>query len=160
MAAPIGPGAALDAALTALTNTVAANHNATQAQLAALTNTVTANHNAAQAQHAATQGQLAAAVAAMQAQLGAIVNSVLAITSARAENAHLLAGVPYTVVPLPTGAAPQHWPPGLDRQRLRSGLMGPIDALLAEYGLPAGPPAGAAIDRRRSLARMIGTPGI
>ena len=135
----------LDAALAALNNTMVA----TQAQIAALNATM-------QAQYAATQAQLGT----MQAQLGAIVNSVLAITSARADNAHLLAGVPYTVVPLPTGAAPQHWPPGFDRQRLRSGLMGPIDTLLAEYGLPAGAPAGAAIDRRRSLARMIGTPGI
>ncbi len=133
----------LDAALAALNNTMVA----TQAQIAALPT---------QAQFAALQGQLAA----MQAQLNAIVNSVLAITSARADNAHLLAGVPYTVVPLRTGAAPQHWLPGFDRQRLRSGLMGTIDALLAEYGLPAGAPAGAAIDRRRSLARMIGTPWV
>ena len=149
--------AAVDARFTALQNQVAALPS--QAQITALQNQVAAlptqvQFNALAAQLAAIQTQLAALNIA--ASVAAISAGVQAIARARADNMHDKRDIAYTVVPLSTGALPVAWPAGFDRAALVEGPIVRVDALLAEYGLPSGPPQGAAV-RRNALALHIGT---
>ena len=137
--------AAVDARFTALQNQVAALP--TQVQF-------NAQFNALAAQVAAIQTQLAALNIA--ASVAAISAGVQAIARARADNMHDKRDIAYTVVPLSTGALPVAWPAGFDRAALVEGPIVRVDALLAEYGLPSGPPQGAAV-RRNALALHIGT---
>jgi hypothetical protein len=76
------------------------------------------------------------------------------IAAARARNAHDRDGEAYAVVPRADGAAPAHWPAGLDRAALAACNIAVVNALLAEYQLPA---AGTARARRNALALHIGT---
>jgi hypothetical protein len=179
------PGGAIDAALANIVaavtanpamGAIAANHNTATANHNVVMGAIAANHAAATANHAANMGAIAAQtaavaaiqaqLAAIQAQLAAIVNpaqisgNLLAISSARAANAHCRRGIPYAVVPLPSGALPPHWPLGFERSTLLDGLIGPVDNLLEDYGLPFGAAGGTMSARRQSLGLMIGTPGI
>ena len=104
---------------------------------------------------------IAAAIAAALAQhnapaiAAAATATAQAIAAARARNAHDRDGEPYAVVPRADGAAPAHWPPaGLDRAALVACPIADVDALLAEYQLPA---AGNVRVRRNALALHIGT---
>ena len=54
------------------------------------------------------------------------------------------------------GTLAPSWPFGFERGTLIGGAIAVIDALLADYGLPHGPPA-PVLDRRNALARHIGT---
>ena len=120
------PGGAIDAALANITATATANHAAATANHAAATANhavamaaINANHAAATANHAAAMAAIGAAQLAIQAQLAAIVNpaqiagDLLAISSARAANAHCLRGLAYAAVPLPNGAPPPQLDPRL-----------------------------------------------
>ena len=59
------------------------------------------------------------------------------------------------------GSLPPSWPPGgFSRDDLIEGAVGPIDALLVDYGLPAHAGAGGGGNvpaRRAALARALGT---
>jgi hypothetical protein len=125
---------------------------ATQAQVAPL---------ATQAQVALLQAQVLQLPAQMQALLAphnapavatAAAATVQAIGAARAENAQDRAA-PYAVVPRADGTLPPAWPAGFDHDALRRGHIAAVDALLADYGLPAG---GNALARRTALALHIG----
>ena len=164
------PGGAIDAALANINATAAANHALAMAAINANHAVATANHAAAMAainaNHAAAMAANGAAQVAIQAQLAAIVNpaqiagDLLAISSARAANAHSMRGLPYAAVPLPNGALPPNWIPGFERSDLLYGPIGAVDDLLQDYGLPFGAAAGNPVARRQALGHMIGTPGI
>jgi len=171
------PGGAIDASLANITATATANHAAATANhavaMAAINANhavamaaINANHAAATANHAAAMAAIGAAQLAIQAQLAAIVNpaqiagNLLAISSARAANAHCLRGLAYAAVPLPNGALPPNWIPGFERSDLLYGPIGAVDDLLQDYGLPFGAVAGIPTARRQTLGNMIGTPGI
>ena len=171
------PGGAIDAALANITATATANHATAMAAINANHATATANHAVAMAainanhatataNHAAVMAAIGAFQVAIQAQLAAIVNpaqiagNLLAISSARAANAHCTRGIPYAVVPLPNGALPPNWIPGFERSDLLYGPIGAVDDLLQDYGLPFGAVAGIPTARRQTLGHMIGTPGI
>jgi len=144
---------------------------ASQAQLAAAVAPL-----ATQAQFAAMQVQLQAQCAAMQAQLTAmqaqlalinvpaIAGAASAIVRATAcacvRNAHYQHNVPYAAVPRDDGTPPPSWPAGFSRAELVAGDIGVIDAILSDYGLPNGEPAGSLFQRREALARHIGTCGV
>jgi hypothetical protein len=117
-----------------------------------------AQHTATLAQHTATLEQILAAV---QGGGGALATQ-RAILRAVASNSHVVHHLylALAVVPLETGAQPAHWPAGLTRAQLIDLGAVPIDALLADYGLPHGPPSGTLITRRRRLAEHIGVPGL
>lgn len=145
MAAPLGPGAQIDALLNLLAQTV--NYNHAQAL---------AWHNEAQANHA----QVMATIAGMGAPalVATITRTVVAIMQARQDNNHEDSGVPLTCVPRHDGSLPPHWPGGgFDRQNLIKGPINKVDQLLADYGQPSGPASGTASDRRASLAKILGT---
>ena len=174
MAGAGGAGAALTLELSAIVNTqnqhtaTLAQHTATLAQhtatLAQHTATLT-QLCATQAQHTATLNGIQASLVAIQAQLAAVLPNANALAArvtgiifARNNNNHDREGVDYEVVPLAGGQAPASWPAGgLNRASLRIMPIATVDALLGEYGLPAGPQAGAPIVRRNALARHIGT---
>ena len=59
----------------------------------------------------------------------------------------------FVVVPAPGGAAPVSWPPAFDRAALRTLPAAGVDALLAEFAVPA---AGVLDARRKLLAEHIG----
>ncbi len=59
-------------------------------------------------------------------------------------------------MPRSDGTPPPNWPAGFDRDALGQGPIAVVDLLLADYGLPHGPPA-PLVSRRRSLAVHIGT---
>ena len=107
-----------------------------------------------------TLAQINAAIAAAlvphnaPAVAAAATATAQAIAAARARNAHDRDGEVYAVVPRADGAAPAHWPPGLDRAALLTCPIFDVNALLAEYQLPA---AGTARVRRNALALHIGT---
>lgn len=115
----------------------------------------------------AQQQLLAGAVANIQAQLAlmnpagvtaAALQSLQAIEAARGRNRHDQRGVLYTPVPRPDGTLPPSWPAGgFDRAALVEGPIPAVDALLADYGLPAGPGAGTVPARRVALAQALGT---
>ena len=109
--------------------------------------------NAMQLQLTAIQNMLAAI---NPAGLGATVTANLrASEAARALNRHDRRGVPLAPVPRMDGTLPPSWPPGgFRRDDLIEGLVGPIDMLLADYGLAAG---GNVAARRAALARALGT---
>ena len=166
MAAPPTLGANLDARL----DTIDANLAALAAQMAALA-PLPAQVAALAAQVAPLPAQmvaLTAQVAALPtlaqlmaalhppALVAALTLTVQDIAGARLRNAHDRSGEVYSMVPLNTGAPPINWPPGFDRDMLL-GAIGPIDLLLAEYGLPSGVAAGMPLARRNALARCIGT---
>ena len=145
MAAPIGPGAQIDAYFILLAQTVHDNH--TQAL---------AWHNEAQANHAEVMATIAEMGA--PALIATITRTVVAIMQARQDNNHDNSGVPLTCVPRHDGSLPPHWPAGgFDRQNLIKGPIGKVDQLLADYGQPSGPASGTASDRRDSLAKILGT---
>ncbi len=140
---------------------------ATQAQVAAATLATQAQVAAATAP-LATQAQvaaLAAQVAALTALLaplnvptivGGASAIVRSLASARARNAHDR-GDDYAIVVLDNGQAPANWPQHFRRLELVEGPIGPVDALLNDYGLPFGAGAGTPFDRRNALAGYIGT---
>ena len=59
----------------------------------------------------------------------------------------------FVVVPAPGGAAPVSWPPAFNRAALRTLPAAGVDALLAEFAVPA---AGVLDARRKLLAEHIG----
>jgi hypothetical protein len=149
---------------------------ATQAQVAAAVAPL-----ATQAQVAA---DIAAAVAALQVQVAALpslaqINAAIlaalaphnapavaaaasaiaqSIGDARRRNRHDLCGVPLAVVPRADGTPPPNWPAaGFCRDSLVEGPIAAVDALLADYGLPSGPPTGV-FARRNALAHHLGAP--
>lgn len=148
---------------------------ATQVQLAAATAAMQAQLATATA---AMQAQLATATAAMQAQLAAHLSAVQALlapvgipaiagaataivqatAAARSQNSHDRRGVAYVAVPRNDGTLPPSWHlvPGFSRLDLVEGPIAVVDTLLAEYGLPSGPPAGL-FERRNALAHHLGT---
>ena len=63
----------------------------------------------------------------------------------------------YAVVPRDDGTLPPNWPVGFSRDELVAGPIGVVDAMLSDYGLPHGDPAGLFV-RRNALARVIGAP--
>ena len=118
-----------------------------------------------QVQFAALQAQMQA----IQAQLAlinvpAIAGAASAIVRATAcacvRNAHYQRDVPYAAVPRDDGTPPPSWPAGFSRAELVVGPIGIIDAILGDYGLPNGAPAGSLCQRRAALARHIGTLGV
>ena len=151
--APLATQATVDAHFTQLVAMLAG----TNAQLAAMQAGVNAQLAAMQAgvnaQLAAVQAQLA--VAGVPAIAGAALDVVRHVAAARAHNAHDRRGVAYVVVPRADGTPPPHWPDGFDRDGLVEGPVAAVDALLADYGVPHGPPAGLFV-RRNALARCIG----
>jgi len=138
---------------------------ATQAQLTAATLALQAQLAAAtialQAQMAAMQAQL---LQQMQAQhmphnapvIAAAVAIARSIVTARSANAHGLGGVAYIIVPRDDGTLPPSWLAGFSRDDLYDRAIGVIDAMLFDYGLPHGAPAGGPIVRRNTLAAFIG----
>jgi hypothetical protein len=88
---------------------------------------------------------------------GAATAIVQAVATARAKNAHDHRGVAFTAVPRDYGTLPPNWPAGFNRDDLVEGPIGVIDAVLNDYGLPHGAPAGLFV-RRNALARHIGAP--
>jgi hypothetical protein len=100
---------------------------------------------------------LAAQAAGAAGAVVAAAATIQAIVAARARNAHDRRGEPYEVVPLYDGTQPFHWPAaGLVREDLVEGPIGPVDALLLDYGIPGGPPL-TLFQRRNALARHLGT---
>jgi len=146
LAAQVAPLQAQVAPLQAQVAALAAQVAPLPAQVAALT---------AQVAALPTLAQLMAALHP-PALVAALTRTVQDIAGARLRNAHDRSGEAYSMVPLNTGAPPINWPPGFDRDMLL-GAIGPIDLLLAEYGLPSGVAAGAVLARRNALARCIGT---
>jgi hypothetical protein len=141
MAAPLGLDAVLAGALAPIGNALANIQAQQVAQAGALAN---------------IQAQLApinpAAIAA------AAFQSLQAIEAARWRNRHDQRGVWYIPVPRPDGTLPPSWPAGgFDRAALVDGLIPAVDALLLDYGLPAGPGAGLPPARRVALAQALGT---
>ena len=81
-----------------------------------------------------------------------------AIEAARALDRHDRRGVLLAPVPRMDGTPPPSWPPGgFRRDDLIKGAVAPIDALLADYGLPARAAGGSVAARRAALARALGT---
>jgi hypothetical protein len=142
---PLGLDAALAAALAPTAATLA-NIQAQQALQAGVLANI-------QAQLALINPAGIAAGIAAAASL-----SLQAIEAARGRNRHDQRGVPYIPVPRPDGTPPPSWPAGgFDRAALVEGPIPAVDALLADYGLPAGPVAGAVPARRVALAQALGT---
>jgi hypothetical protein len=137
---------------------------ATQVQLAAAVAPL-ATQAQMQAQFAAMQAQLAAiqaqlALIGVPAIAGAASAIVRATAVACARNAHCQRDLPYAAVPRDDGTPPPSWPAGFSRAELVEGNIGVIDAILGDYGLPNGAPAGSLFQRREALARHIGTWGV
>ena len=151
MAAP-GPFAPVIAALAGMD---IATNASVQAAIAAAIGPLEAKVNALP-----TLAQINAAIAAALAPHNAPAVAAAAtataqtIAAARARNAHDRDGEVYAVVPCADGAAPAHWPPGLDRAALATCNIADVIALLAEYKLPT---AGTARVRRNALSLHIGT---
>jgi hypothetical protein len=154
MAAP-GPHAPFVAAMAGMGIATTADIQAAIAPLAAQLDALTLKVDALP-----TLAQINASIAAALAQHNApaiaatAAATAQAIAAARARNAHDRDGEVYAVVPRADGAAPAHWPPGLDRAALAASPIADVNALLAEYQLPA---AGTARARRNALALHIGT---
>ena len=141
MAAPLGLDAVLAGALAPIGNALANIQAQQVAQAGVLANI--------QAQLALINPAGIAAAASLSLQ---------AIEAARGRNRHDQRGVLYTPVPRPDGTLPPSWPAGgFDRAALVEGPIPAVDALLNDYGLPAGPGAGAAPARRVALAQALGT---
>ena len=74
---------------------------------------------------------------------------------------HSLRGVPFTPVPRLDGTPPPSWPAaGFDRAALVEGPIAAVDALLGDYGIPAGAGVGAPVVRRIALAQALGTASV
>ena len=161
MAAP-GPHAPFVAAMAGMGIATTADVRAAVAPLAAQLDALTLTVNALSLKVNAlpTLAQINASIAAALAPHNAAAIAAIAaataqaIAAARARNAHDRDGEVYAVVPRADGAAPAHWPPGLDRAALAASPIADVTALLAEYQLPA---AGTARARRNALALHIGT---
>ena len=162
---PLGLDAALVAALVPLTNRM----NGMQGQL----NGVQGQLNLVQANQLNMQGQLNAVIgqlAVINGQLAAInpvaiaaaaMQSINATDTARRLNQHSLRGVPFTPVPRADGTPPPSWPAaGFDRAALVEGPIAAVDALLGDYGIPAGAGVGAPVVRRIALAQALGTASV
>ena len=117
---------------------------------------------AGQAQLQAGQAQLQVGQAQTQAALQGIAAQMLALGGgdehqrralARRANA-AVSDEPFFVVPAPGGAAPVSWPPAFNRAALRTLPAAGVDALLAEFAVPAA--AGVLDARRKLLAEHIG----
>jgi len=110
---------------------------------------------AGQAQLQAGQAQLQAAVQGIAAQMLALGGGDEHQRRALARRANsALSDEPFVVVPAPGGAAPVSWPPAFNRAALRTLLAAGVDALLAEFTVPAA--AGELDARRKLLAEHIG----
>lgn len=155
MAVP-GPFAPVIAALAGMD---IATNASVQAAIAAAIAPLAAQVNALPTL-AQINASIAAAIAAALAPhnapavAAAATATAQAIAAARARNAHDRDGEVYAVVPRADGAAPAHWPHGLDRAALVACSNAAVTALLAEYQLPL---AGTARGRRNALALHIGT---
>ena len=126
-----------------------------QAQLAALQVQVTALPSLAQINAAILAALAPHNAPAVAAAASAIAQS---IGDARRRNRHDLRGVPLAVVPRADGTPPPNWPAaGFTRDSLVEGPIAAVDALLADYGLPSGPPTGV-FARRNALAHHLGAP--
>jgi len=150
----LGDGVAeLSTKVDALTAQVAALPTAQFAELAALVAVM-----AAQVAALPTLADMQALLApiSVPALSAAVSARVLAMATARARNAHCGSDALYEAVACADGAPPAHWPAGgFTRAALYSGALGVVDELLADYGLPSGPPA-APFQRRNALAQHIG----
>lgn len=169
---PLGLDAALAVALVPLTNRM----NGMQGQLNGLQgqlNLVQANQLNMQGQLNAVIGQLAVIngqLAVINGQLAVInpvaiaaaaVQSINAFDTARRLNQHSLRGVLFTPVPRADGTPPPSWPAaGFDRAALVEGPIATVDALLGDYGIPAGAGVGAPVVRRIALAQALGTASV
>lgn len=154
MAAPPNPNPpiGLDAALTAALAPLQAQLNAAQAQMA--------NMQAQMAVLQATFGNMQAQIALINpaAIVAAAAQSLHAMEAARRSNYHDRRGVLYAPVPRSDGTLPPSWPAaGFDRAALVEGHIAVVDALLGDYGLPAGAGNGTVVARRVALAQALGT---
>jgi hypothetical protein len=81
-----------------------------------------------------------------------------AFARTRSDNAHDRRDVALLAVPDAAGGHPAFWPAGgFFRGALFEGAIGDVDALLAGYGLTAGPAGGTPMERRNALAYHLGT---
>jgi hypothetical protein len=115
-----------------------------------------------QAQVAGMEARMVAAMHALLAQHDAprvaatAAATVQAIVGARMRNAHDEIDKAYVAVPRSDGTIPPHWPAAFDREALMDGPIGPVDLLIADYGLQPGP-GGDKLAKRNLLAVHIGT---
>ena len=152
-AAPPPPGLGMDAALAVAL--------APQAATLAAQGAALAQQGVVLANIQVQLGNIQAALAAINPAgiAAAISQNLRAIEAARKLNHHDLRGVLYSPVPRADGTLPPSWPAGgFERADLVEGPIPLVDALLADYGLPAGLAAGGAPPARRvALAQALGT---
>ena len=125
-----------------------------QAQLAQLAQQLAQQQAQMQAQLAQQQAQTLAALQGIAAQMLALGGGDEHQRRALARRVNAtVSDEHFVVVPAPGGAAPVSWPPAFNRAALRTLSAAGVNALLAEFAVPA---AGALDAKRKLLAEHIG----